>query len=113
VYLEAERFVLRWLDEFPDLKDNAMLILLVLAHNILHLLSPHQRCAGETLADCPAFTIHELSSAAVEIGFNFNLDPKFGLKPLEIAQAMIGITEGIDRERLRFHTLLQDIQIDL
>jgi hypothetical protein len=112
-YLEVERFVLRSLDEFPDLKGDAMDILLVLAHNILHLLHPKQGCTGTTLADCSAFSLHDLCSTALEIALNFNPDPAFKLTSSEIFGAMIGLTEGIDRERLRFSILLGDISIDL
>jgi hypothetical protein len=112
-YLKVERFVLRFLDEFPDLKGNAMAILLTLAHNILHLLHPGEPCTGTRLTDCPTFSLHELCSTAIDVGFNFNLDPAFKLTRYQIAQAMLGLTQGVDRERLRFNTLLGDISIDL
>ena len=112
-YLQVERFVLRWLDEFPGLKGDAMAILLTLAHNILHLLHPGEPCTGTTLVDCPAFSLHELCSAAIDIGFNFNPDPAFKLTRSQISDAMIKLTQGVDRERLRFNTLLGDLSIDL
>jgi hypothetical protein len=49
----------------------------------------------------------------LEIGFNFNPDPAFKLTRSQIADAMIGLTQGIDRERLRFNTLLGDLSLDL
>lgn len=113
LYLQVERFVLRWLPEFPDLRGDAMHVLLTLAHNILHLLHSEESCAGTTIADCPAFSIHEICSAAIEIGLNFNPDPSFKLKRPQIAEAMMWLTQGIDRERLRFNTLLGDLPIDL
>lgn len=113
IYLKAERFVLRWLDEFPELKGDAMSILLTLAHNILHLLYPEKPCAGTVLADCPSFNAHDLCDCAIEIGMNFNPDPAFNLKRLQIADAIIGLTQGLDQERLRFNSVLGDISIDL
>ncbi len=113
LYLEAERFVLRWLDEFPELQGDAVAILLTLAHTILHLLHPEVGCTGTTLADCPAFSIHDLCSTALEIGFNFNPDPAFKLTRSQITGAMIGLTHGVDRERLRFNILLGEISLDL
>jgi len=112
-YLKVERFMLRWLDEFPGLKGNALEILLVLAHNILHLLHPEKSCAGTRLSDCPAFSLHELCSTAIEIALNYNLDPAFKLTHSQIFDAMVALTQGIDQERLRFHALLGDISIDL
>lgn len=112
-YLQVERFLLRWLDEFPELKGNATAILLTLAHNILHVLHPGQPCTGTRLADCPTFSLHELCSTALDIGFNFNPDPAFKLTRSQIADAMIGLTQGIDLERLRFNTLLGNISLDL
>jgi hypothetical protein len=112
-YLEVERFVLRWLNEFPDLKGDAVLVLLVLAHNILHLLSPEKHCSGTFLAECPSFTIHDLSMTAIEIGYNFRPDPAFHLKAFQIAQGMIELTRGVNQERLNFNKILDDITIDL
>lgn len=113
LYLKVERFVLRWLDEFPDLRGDAMQILLTLAHNILHLLHQEQHCAGTTLIDCPAFSLHDQCEAAIEIALNFNLDPKFTLTHAQIFEAVMGLSQGVDKERLHFHTLLGDISIDL
>jgi hypothetical protein len=113
VYLQAERFVLRWLDEFPSLKEDAMFLLLTLAHNILHLLYPEKECAGETLADCPAFNRHELCNAAIDIALNYRLDPAFKQTHSQVFLAMVGLTEGLDLERLRLNSLLGDISIDL
>jgi hypothetical protein len=94
-------------------KGDAMAILLTLAHNILHLLHPGEPCTGTTLVDCPAFSLHELCSAAIDIGFNFNPDPAFKLTRSQISEAMIILIQGIDQERLRFNTLLGDLSIDL
>lgn len=113
LYLQAERFVLRWLPEFPDLQKDALEILLVLAHNILHLLHPVKRCTGTTLADCPAFSIHTLCSTAIEIALNFNPDPAFKLTRSQVFNALVALTQGVDRERLRFDALLGDVSIDL
>jgi len=112
-YLRAERFVLRWLDEFPGLKGDAMEILLVLAHNILHLLRPENGCTGTTLADCPAFSVHDLCSTALEIALNYNPDPAFKLTYAQVFNTMVELTQGVDRERLHFNALLGDISIDL
>jgi hypothetical protein len=112
-YLKAERFVLGFLDEFPDLKGNATAILLTLAHTILHQLHPGEPCTGTTLVDCPAFSPHELCSTAVEIALNYHPDPAFQLTPARIFDAMVALTQGIDRERLRFNSLLGDLSLDL
>lgn len=101
IYLQAERRLLRWLPDFPDLAGDAMQILLTLAHSILHLLHPDHHCSARTLADCPVFSVHQLCQTACEIGFNYRLDERFKL------------TQGLDRERLRFDTLLGDLQVDL
>jgi hypothetical protein len=113
IYLQAERCLLRWLPDFPDLVGDATLVLLLLAHSILHLLHPEERCLARSLADCPAFSIHEICQAAIEIGFNYRPDPQFRLTAFPIALAMAGLTQGLDRDRLRFDTLLGDLQIDL
>lgn len=112
-YLKVERFVLRWLDEFPDLKGDATAILLVLAHNILHVLYLKKGCTGTTLADCPSFSIHDLCTTATEIALNYNPDPAFKLTRAQIFNAMVALTQGIEISRLRFNTLLGDISIDL
>ena len=112
-YLKAERFLLRWLDEFPDLKGDATAILLVLAHNVLHILYPKDRCEGDTLADCPTFSIHEICSAAIDIGFNYRLDPAFGVSFFQAALAMMELSQGVDRERLLFNSILADLSLDL
>lgn len=113
LYLQVERFVLRWMDEFPDLKGDATLILLTMAHNILHLLHPEESCAGDTLADCSAFSIHDVCTAAIEIALNFNLDPVFKLTRAQVFGAMMELSQGVDRERLHFNALLDDLSIDL
>ncbi len=113
LYLKVERFVLRWLNEFPDLKQDAVAILLVLAHNILHLLHPEKGCEGTMLADCPAFSIHDLCESAIEITLNFKPDPAFKLTHAQLFDAMVVLTQGVDRERLRFSILLGDLSIDL
>lgn len=113
LYLQAEHFLLGWLPEFPNLQGDAMCVLLTLAHNILHLLHPEEYCRGATIADCPAFSIHEICSAAVEIGLNYRLDPAFNLTFTQIVFAMAGLTQGIDKERLHFNTLLGDLPINL
>src|SRR5205807_7417789 len=92
LYLQAERFLLRWLPEFPNLQGDPMCVLLTLAHNVLHLLHPEERCGGATIADCPAFSVHEICSAAVEIGFNYRPDPAFKLTYTQIVFAMAGLT---------------------
>jgi hypothetical protein len=112
-YLQAERRLLRWLPDFPDLVGDATQVLLLLAHSILHLLHPEERCLARSLADCPAFSIHEICQAAIEIGFNYRPDPAFNLTYTQIVFAMAGLTQGIDRERLLFNTLLGDLPIDL
>jgi hypothetical protein len=63
--------------------------------------------------DCPSFSLHELCSTAVEIALNYHLDPAFKLTPALIFDTMVGLTQGIDQERLRFHTLLGDLSLDL
>jgi hypothetical protein len=85
----------------------------VLAHNILHLLHPEKECAGTRLSDSPTFSIHDLCSTALEIALNFNPDPAFKLTHAQIFDAMIGLIQGVDRERLRFNALMGDISIDL
>lgn len=112
-YLQAERVVLHFLDEFPDLKGNALAVLLTLSHTILHYLHPGEPCRGTRLLDCPAFSLHELCLAAVEIVLNYHLDPAFRLTRSQIFDAMVAFTSGIDQERLRFHTLLGDLPLDL
>jgi hypothetical protein len=112
-YLYVERFVLRWLDEFPGLRGDATAILLTLAHNILHLLHPAQPCTGTRLVDCPSFSLHELCSTGVEILLNYRLDPAFKLTRAQLFEAMAGLTQGLDPERLRFNSLLGDLPIDL
>lgn len=113
IYLQAERRLLRWLPDFPDLQGDAMRILLTLAHSILHLLHPEKRCSALALAECPMFNIHEICQAAIDIGFNYRPDPAFKLTFFQTALAMTGLTQGLDRERLHFDTLLGDLQIDL
>jgi len=112
-YVEVERFVLRWLDKHPDLKEDATVILLVLAHNILHLLHPGEKCSGPRLTDCPTFSLHEVCNAALDVALNYRVELALGLTHSHIFWAMVTLTEGIDQERLHFNTLLGDISLDL
>jgi hypothetical protein len=112
-YLQAERHLLQWIDEFPDIKGDAMQILLVLSHTILHIIHPEKLCTGDTLADCPAFSTHDLCTAAIDIALNFRLDPKFKVTHAQVFSAMMGLAQGVDLDRLRFNSLLGDISIDL
>ena len=113
VFLQAERLLLRFLPEFPSFQGDATAVLLTLAHNVLHLLHAEERCAADTIAECPEFSIHEICLAAINIGLNYRLDPAFKLTSTQIGFAMAGLSQGIDRERLRFNNLLGNLPIDL
>jgi hypothetical protein len=111
-YLQAERSLLGKMEDYPDLAGSATDILLVLSHNILHLLHPEIRCPGTTFADC-SFSLHELCAAAIEIGLNYRLDPAFKVSNDQVFRAMMELSSGVNRERLHFNALLSDISIDL
>jgi hypothetical protein len=111
-YVQVERSLLGFLDEYPLLKGDAIQVLLALSHNILHVLHPEVHCAGTTLADC-AFSMHELCSTALEIAMNFRPDPAFKLTHDQIFEAMMAFTGGVDKERLHFNAILGDLSIDL
>ncbi|EFH84677.1 hypothetical protein [Ktedonobacter racemifer] len=112
-FLKAERFVLQCNEKYPEFKGDAVLILLTLSHNILHLRYPDRACGGDSLADCPLVSLHVLCYTALEVAFNYRLDPGFKLGGAQIAQARLELASGLDRERLRFNTLLGDLSIDL
>ncbi len=113
VFLQAEGLLLRRLPDIPDLQGNAVVVLLTLAHMVLHLLHAPDRCAADTIMECPEFSVHEICSAAVEIGLNYHPDPTFKLKHTQIVFAIGELMQGIDKERLHFNTLLGDLPIDL
>src|SRR5215469_6627495 len=48
-YLFAERVVLRYLEEHPGKRPDALMYLLWMAHLVLHLLHPEEVCKGATI----------------------------------------------------------------
>jgi len=81
-YLQVECLVLRSLDEFPDLKGDAIAVLLTLAHNILHLLHPGEPCQGPRLLDCPAFSLHELCAYRLKTSSTHFCSQPWPMRPL-------------------------------
>lgn len=97
--------MLNWLAEHPDEKPDAEWVLLTLAHAVLHMLRPEARYED--------FTTHDLCSTAIDLGFNFTLHPSLKVKPGDINWTLIRLTSGLDKELLKFNTLLGDIHIDV
>jgi hypothetical protein len=113
IFLQAERLLLRWLPDFPDFQGDATAVLLTLAHTVLHLLHSPEPCAAKTILACQKFSLHEICSAAVEIGLNYRLDPTFKVTYTQVVFAMAALTRGIDKERLHFNHLLGDLSVDV
>ncbi len=113
LYLQAEHVVLQQMETVPQLKKDALIILLTLAHTILHLLSPEKECRADTTGQCSVFSQHTLCLTALEILRNYRLDPAFHLIPTQKIQVMSCLLHGLDPERLGFEELLGDLPIDL